>query len=167
MNFEENNIVPFGEYRARHLLVQGLDEIRGGDHEKALNFFKQSIRLEPTAEAHTYSGWMLNSLGENEKAIEECYKAIELDPLFGSPYNDIGVYKMKEGNLNEAIRWFHKAIDAPDNDSRQLSHINLGKIYMSKKTFRKALYHLREALEIDPGNRDLEEMVLDLEDKLN
>ena len=46
----------------------------------------------PTAEAYTFLGWTYHFQGRIEDAIAECKRAIEVDPEFGNPYNDIGAY---------------------------------------------------------------------------
>ena len=33
----------------------------------------------------------------------------EIDPEFGTPYNDIGVYLMERESLDEALPWLQKA----------------------------------------------------------
>lgn len=149
------------------LIDEGLDEVYAGNHQIALKKFRDSLALDQTMEAHTYCGWMLNSLGEVEEAIKECEKAIVIDPERGNPYNDIGTYLLQKGETNEAIRWFYKAIDAPKYENRHFPHVNLGKLYLAKKLYRKALFHLHQALELDPSNRQLEFMILELEDKLH
>ena len=53
---------------------------------------KRSIEIPPTAEAHTYLGWTYSLQGKLDEATAECLRAIEIDPEFGNPYNDIGVY---------------------------------------------------------------------------
>src|SRR5881628_1104671 len=50
-------------------------------------------------------GWTLSFQGRLEEATEECLRAIEIDPEFGNPYNDIGVYLMQRDRLDEAIPW--------------------------------------------------------------
>jgi Tfp pilus assembly protein PilF len=161
------NLVEISGYRARALIDAGLDEVYAGNFEAALVRFRESVIAKDSAEAHTYCGWMLNSLGDSDKAIEECQKAIDIDPDFGNPYNDIGSYLLQKGRLNDAVRWFYKALDAPNYDTRQWPHVNLGKLYLAKRLFKKALYHFHQALELDPGNRQLEFMILDLEERLN
>src|SRR5438034_1261864 len=66
-----------------------------GELERAADAYERSIRLEATAEAHTFHGWALSFMGRYDAAIEECKRAIEVDPSFGNPYNDI------DENLNE------------------------------------------------------------------
>lgn len=167
MGESSENLVDFCQARASILIDQGLDEVYAGNHQLALEKFRQSLKLKETLEGYTYSGWMFNSMGDAESAIKECEKAINLDPESGDPYNDIGSYLLQKGELNAAIRWFYKAIDAPKYESRHFPHVNLGKLYLAKKLYRKALYHMHQALELDPGNRQLEFMILELEEKIN
>ena len=80
-----------------------------GEIEEAIQLYQASIDNFPTADAHTYLGWMYSFQGRIEEAIQECQVAIELDPDFGNPYNDIGVYLMTQGRLREAFPWLEKA----------------------------------------------------------
>src|SRR5207249_1861324 len=83
-----------------------------GDLERAIELYQRSIDVYPTAEAHTFLGWTLSFQGRLEEATRECLKAIEVDPDFGNPYNDIGCYLMQEGKFEEAIPWLeHGAVD--------------------------------------------------------
>jgi tetratricopeptide (TPR) repeat protein len=61
-----------------------------GELEEAVNLYKQSIGSHPTAEAYTFLGWTYSFMGRLDDAIEECHHAIQVDPEFGNPYNDIG-----------------------------------------------------------------------------
>src|SRR5256886_13648900 len=63
-----------------------------GDYDRAVELYQSSLELHPTAEAHTFLGWTYHFQGRVEEAIAECKRAIELDPEFGNPYNDIGAY---------------------------------------------------------------------------
>src|SRR5207253_3118147 len=68
-----------------------------GDLEGAIETYRRSIAMCPTAEAHTFLGWTYSFQGRLEEATAECLRAIEVDPDFGNPYNDIGVYLMQQG----------------------------------------------------------------------
>ena len=63
-----------------------------GDYDRAVELYRGSIALHPTAEAHTFLGWTFHFQGKIAEAIDECKRAIEVDPEFGNPYNDIGAY---------------------------------------------------------------------------
>jgi len=95
--------------RARELWEQGTKRLSEGQVEDAVELFEQSIAVRPTAEGHTFRGWALSYLGRLDEATEECKQAIELDPDFGNPYNDIGVYLMQKGELDQAMPWLERA----------------------------------------------------------
>lgn len=74
-----------------------------GDWAGAIRDYKRSIRLFPTAEAHTFLGWVYSFVHLFDNAIDQYKRAIAVDPSFGNPYNDIGVYLMELGRPVEAI----------------------------------------------------------------
>jgi len=91
-----------------------------------------------------------SSQGKIEDAIAECKKAIEVDPTFENPYNDIGAYLVELDRLDEAIPWLERALVALRYESYCFPHVNLGRVYERKKLFAKALKHYEEALEENP-----------------
>src|SRR5947207_3585116 len=99
--------------RATELWQEAYRHQLQGDLERAIEFYQRSIGVCPTAEAHTFLGWTLSFQGRLEEATRECLKAIEVDPDFGNPYNDIGCYLMQQDKLEEAIPWLEKAKRAP------------------------------------------------------
>lgn len=117
-----------------------------GDLEQAVEYYKRSIKIFPTAEAHTFLGWTYSFQGHYDDAIGECKRAIEVDPDFGNPYNDIGAYLIETGKLNDAIPWLKKAIVAKRYDSYCYPHYNLGRIYEKKGNWSEAMGCYREAL---------------------
>ncbi len=121
-----------------------------GRLEKAIENYLMSIAIRPTAEAHTFLGWAYSSLGAYERAIEECARAIEVDPEFGNPYNDIGAYLIELGRPDEAIGWLEKAIRATRYDPRHFPHFNLSRIYEQRYELERAIEHLKKAVELEP-----------------
>ena len=138
--------------RARELWEDGVTELMSGRVHSAIDCFNQSILQLPTAEGYTYRGWALSFLGMLEQAVQDCEKAIEIDPDFGNPYNDIGVYLMQLGLLDDAIPWFEKAKAAARYTPRHFPFLNLGHIYMAKGEQNKALEEYVHALDLDPEN---------------
>ncbi|MFN7066034.1 MAG: tetratricopeptide repeat protein [Aquificaceae bacterium] len=136
---------------ARELLERALKEHMAGNFEEAIELYKQSIEIQPTAEAYTYMGWAYSMLGDFEKAIELCMKAIEIDPDFGNPYNDIGSYLIALGKFDEAIPWLKRAILARRYEPRHYPHINLAKVYLMKGQIKDALLEIENALRIAPN----------------
>ena len=121
-----------------------------GKIDEAINNYKLSIVNHPTAKAHTYLGWAYSLYGKFEEAIEECEIAVELDPEFGNPYNDIGSYMISLGRFDEAISWLEKAIEAEDYDPRHYPYFNLGRIYEKKGDWFTAMKYYEDALNINP-----------------
>jgi len=121
-----------------------------GDLAAAAELYKNSLEIFPTAEAHTFLGWTYHYQGKIEDAIAECKRAIEVDPEFGNPYNDIGAYLIDLGRNDEAISWLECAIQAPRYEPRHFAHFNLGRAYYSKGLFKRAHECFRESLRIEP-----------------
>ncbi|MBI4207543.1 MAG: tetratricopeptide repeat protein [Betaproteobacteria bacterium] len=138
------------ETRARAQWQAGYVLHLGGDYERAIELFRASIEAHPTAEAHTFLGWSLSHLGRIEEAIAQCRIAIELDPDFGNPYNDIGVYLIDLGRPEEAIPWLEKAIAAKRYCCYQFPHHNLGRVLLNQGRIEEAKRSFERALEHDP-----------------
>lgn len=121
-----------------------------GDLDAAVDVYRRSIEVHPTAEAHTFLGWTFSFQGRLEDATRECLRAIELDPDFGNPYNDIGVYLMQQDRLEEAIPWLERAKRAPRYEPRQFPYMNLGRVYMRQRRWWEALHELEGAVRVAP-----------------
>lgn len=119
-----------------------------GNITEAIENYKISIDLFPTAEAHTFLGWAYSMQGKLNDAINECYTAIDIDPDLGNPYNDIGNYLFNQGKYDESVYWFEKAIDARKYNLRHFPYYNLGKVFEKKGEWYKALDYFRLALKI-------------------
>ena len=123
-----------------------------GRLEEAIELYKESIALSPTAEAHTFLGWTYSFQGRYDDAIAECKEAIAVDPEFGNPYNDIGAYLIELGRLDEAIPWLERAKRAVRYEPRHYPHINLGHIHVIRNDIASAVRELRAAVDIDPAH---------------
>ena len=121
-----------------------------GEYDSAAERFRQSIEAYPTAEGYTFLGWSLSYLGQTEEAIAQCKKAIELDPDYGNPYNDIGVYLIDLGRPDEAIPWLKKAMRAKRYCCAQYPHYNLGRVLLMKGRVEEAVRAFERALAHDP-----------------
>ena len=122
-----------------------------GELDLAVSLYKKSIALHPTAEAYTFLGWTYHFQGKLEDAIEECKKAIETDPSFGNPYNDIGAYLIELGKPEDAIPWLEQAIGSKRYEAYHFPWYNLGRVYVSLETYSKARDCFRKSAEVRPG----------------
>ena len=121
-----------------------------GRFQAAADKFRESIEVLPTAEGHTFLGWSLSMLGHLEEAIAECEKAIALDPDYGNPYNDIGVYLIDLGRPDEAPPWFEKAMATERYCCYQFPHFNLGRVQAMQGDFVAARRSFERSLRHDP-----------------
>ena len=138
----------------------------GGDYEMAVELYKRSLDLHPTAEAYTFLGWTYRYQGKIEDAIAECKKAIQVDPEFGNPYNDIGAYLIEKGEYDQAIPWLERALQSRRYDTYHYPHFNLGRLYMAKELYSKARVHLEQALKSSPEYAPAQEMLEKVRRKL-
>ena len=139
--------------RAYQLFVAAYRLHMAGDVDGAIARYQESIGNRPTAEAHTFLGWALSVMNRLDDAIAECKKAIAVDPDFGNPYNDIGSYLLKQGQLDEAIPWLDQAVHATRYEPRHYPHCNLGRIYWAKGLLNRAIAEFERALELDSTSR--------------
>jgi len=121
-----------------------------GEFSRAAELYKSSLDLCPTAEAYTFLGWTYHFQGKVEAAIVECKRAIEVDPEFGNPYNDIGAYLIELGRHDEAVSWLERAIAAPRYEPRHFAYFNLGRVYYAKGMFNRARQCFQDALRLEP-----------------
>ena len=132
--------------RAIRLFHEAYERQMKKELEEAVELYKKSIQAYPTAEAHTFLGWTYSFMGRVDDAIAECHKAIEVDSTFGNPYNDIGAYLLQQGEVDQAIPWFERALHAQRYESYCYPHMNLGRAFEMKREWLRARQHYREAL---------------------
>jgi tetratricopeptide (TPR) repeat protein len=122
-----------------------------GRLEEAVEHYRRSIAIRPTAEAHTFLGWALSYLGQYDDAIAQCQEAIAVDPDFGNPYNDIGAYLIELGREQDAIAWLERAKQARRYDPRHYPYFNLARVYVKQHKIREAIRELQGAVALAPG----------------
>ncbi|MCZ6551753.1 MAG: tetratricopeptide repeat protein [candidate division NC10 bacterium] len=139
--------------QAEFFFQEGYKHQVSGDLDAAIEDYHRSIEFYPTAEAHTFLGWAYSFQGKIDEAIQECETAIEIDPDFGNPYNDIGVYMMERGEYDEAVPWLLRAMAATRYEPRHYPHINLGRLYARKGRVQDAIAEIRKALNFDTDHQ--------------
>ena len=153
--------------RATELWQEGCRYQMQGELDHAIERYRRSIEVHPTAEAYTFLGWALSFQGELDEATEKCLHAIEIDPDFGNPYNDIGVYLMQQDKFDEAIAWLEKAKLAKRYEPRQFPFMNLGRIYLKQGRWWEALREFEGAVRLAPRDVGAAKMLHHLRGRLN
>jgi len=136
---------------ARRLFRSAYDAQIAGRIDEAIALYHRSLEALPTPEAHTFLGWSYSMREDYDRAIEECHKAIALDPEYGNPYNDIGAYMISLGKLEESIVWLEQACAAPRYDARHYPHYNLGRVMERLGDFMRAREEYGKAIGCESG----------------
>jgi len=134
--------------------------------EEAVGFYQKSIDAQPTAEAYTFLAWAMSAQQRLDEAIAHCRTAIELDPDFGNPYNDIGAYLIELGRPDEATPWLERAMRAPRYEPRHFPHLNLARVHIMGNRLAAAIRELRAVLDIEPGHAGAREQIRELHRRL-
>jgi tetratricopeptide (TPR) repeat protein len=153
--------------RAAELFREAYQAQMRGELREAVRLYERSLAAHPTAEAHTFLGWTHSFLGDLGEAIACCKRAIEVDPSFGNPYNDIGAYLIELGELDEAIPWLQKAKEATRYEAPQFPRFNLGRVYLAKDMMSAALREFEEAVDVQPGYEPAVRAIAAIKRRLN
>ena len=146
----EDNVSPGAKLEAIDLFQRAYQAQLENNYEGAIELYRRSIDTYPTAEAHTFLGWVYSFQDRHDEAIAECLEAIRVDETFGNPYNDIGSYLLAKGDSYGCVRWFKRALLAPRYESYAFPHFNLGRVYEMRHRFIEAAKHYGLALEQNP-----------------
>ena len=121
-----------------------------GEFDKALYYYNRSLDCMPSPEAYTFMAWTESMRGGYTKAIGLCRKAIDLDPDFGNPWNDIGAYLLALDHPEDAIPYLEQALRSPRYLTYHYAHYNLGRAYERLADYVRASQKYSEALAEEP-----------------
>ncbi|MBT3234354.1 MAG: hypothetical protein HN353_00215 [Bdellovibrionales bacterium] len=151
--------------RYDQLLKKGQQSIQQQKYQPALNIFLEAKRFIDSAEVNTLIAWCYSLTNQLQKAKSYCLSAINLDPDYGPPYNDLGSYLLTEGSAQDSLQWFERAKRAANYQSREFPYINAGRAYIALNNIPQALVEFNLALELVPQNEELQQTVQKLNDK--
>jgi len=124
-----------------------------GNSEKAIVYFKQSIRLKPNNfSVYNNLAVILRDIGKYKKSISNCKKSIALKPDNAAAYNNLGTSLSDLGehsNNKEAISCYHKAIRL--NPKNALFYNNIGNFFNITGDYDQAIIHYNKAIELEPN----------------
>ncbi len=157
-----------------------------GLNEKAIERFKEAIRLEPNfpdphlnlgmlyledgrddlaqrefAKPYYNLGNFYNSRGLHRKAMEQYLAAIDLYPQYAEAHNNLGIlYLATFGLRGKAIEHLSNAVRL--NPGLVDAHFNLGKLYLEEGLLDMAIAEFATVLKLSPGDRDAANMLDDI-----
>jgi Tfp pilus assembly protein PilF len=134
-----------------------------GHLNQAAQEFATAIQINPRlAEAHNNLGLALLSTaraggaGESARAEDEFKTAISLDPQYAEAQNNLGTLYGQRGGDAQAELLFREAIESSPKFAN--AFVNLGAVLASESRFAEAEEALTRALQIDPDNREAQDL---------
>jgi len=136
---------------------------RKGQLDQAMQEFATAIKINPRlAEAHNNLGIALMSAaradksGEPAAAENEFKTAIALEPHYAEAQNNLGTLYGQQGVDAQAERLFREAIASSPTFTN--AFVNLGATLASESRFAEADATLEKALQIDPDNKEAQDL---------
>ena len=118
--------------------------------EHALKLYKKEARI-PSNDLFFYIGKYKRLIGKVDEAIHYLHQA---DASSGSHLDviksELGLCWLIKKDFNKAEKLFFESLAL--NPEKSASYFGLGLVYLEKKSFKKAVQHLRKANDISPDN---------------
>ena len=139
---------------------RGLAKTNLGLDEEAIKDYDESIKLgSQDAKVFHNRGIAKSNLGRYEEAINDYGESIKLDSQDAMTFNSRGLANYNLGKYEEAIKDYNEAIKL--NPVNSVVFYNRGvvkgsqdKIIEALKDFKKAAYHLKSKIKINPHKDD-------------
>jgi serine/threonine-protein kinase len=128
--------------------AMGLIHRTSGEYERAIESFKNSIKIQPNSDAYRELAKAYDDLGRIGEAEATYQEAIQMHPTYWAGYRDLAVFYQKHGKFDEAKPYFQKVLElTPDN---YVGLANLGGLYVQLGQPSKAIEYLRRSISIKP-----------------
>ena len=125
---------------------RGINHLQTKDFERAMVEFQRSINTDPKFKMSYYAMGMvydmMGKLSDSEKYYKE---AIDLDSEFSDAYNALGTVYMKQKKWKEALKAFQKTLQNKMYTTPNITHVNIGDVYLNLEDYPKAIESYREA----------------------
>jgi len=147
----KTEISPSKEYL---YLAIGLCNNELGNYAKAIEAYKQAIRIDPDlADAYYNLGLAYDELGFYKDAIEAYKQTIHINPDYASPFYSLGRIYSLNGLYKDSIEAYKQAIRIDPDYAN--SHLGLGLTYLFIGDKNSALseYKILKELDIDLANK--------------
>jgi tetratricopeptide (TPR) repeat protein len=131
----------------------GLVMSRQGEPERAIDHFKEAIRIKPDySDAYNNIGRELFRQGKIKDAMIQYKASISHNPKSAKAHNNYAVALACIESPAEAVKHFQRAIAIyPDYVS---AHLNLAKLFIFENKMDLAVANFQKVLKLDPRNRD-------------
>ncbi|GIW48179.1 MAG: lipoprotein [Deltaproteobacteria bacterium] len=109
---------PLYKSRDRAFTSLGVAYFRKGDLDKAYEYYRKSLELNPAlVYTHNELGKLYMALGREQEAVEEFKKAVEGFELYDEAHYNLGIAYLKLGEKTLACNSFKKVVDISPGSS--------------------------------------------------
>jgi tetratricopeptide (TPR) repeat protein len=105
--------------------------------------FQTALRLNPTADAHSYNAHFLRLVGKIEESIREARRAVDLDPVSAGASFILAQSLYEARHYDEAVSELHKTLDL--GPYMWPAHLYLGKTLAERGQLQEAVEELKKA----------------------
>ncbi len=139
--------------RSAELQVQLAQEyLKRGNLEIARDRLKRALELDPySAQAHTVSGFLNESIKEFVQAELHYKRAVELRPKDGDMSNNFASFLCRQGRYDEAEAMYRRAFSDPFYKTPEVALTNAGICAKDGGKLEQSEAYLREALDRAPS----------------
>ncbi|MBF0343469.1 MAG: tetratricopeptide repeat protein [Nitrospirae bacterium] len=150
----------------RHILIAAasviiafyatLTWIQVGHWKNSLTLFRHAIdAVDKNYQAYNNYGNALIDDGRLDEAVGYFAKGLELKPDSAELHMSIGEALTRQGKFEEAIVHYVRSEPLMFFDGEALLHKRFGLIYMRRKNYDGAIFHLNKSLEIHPEDTEV------------
>jgi type IV pilus assembly protein PilF len=149
-NIQDDNYTP-NNNAAKNNLQLGVEYMRRGQHDIALNKLKKSLRQDRNyADAHNAIAVLYERLGVDDKAKRHYEKAVRLKPKGSDIHNNYGQFLCQQGQWKNADKHFRQALENPVYRTPEIPYTNAGLCALRYNKSRQAETYFRKALQKNP-----------------
>ncbi|UXI66607.1 type IV pilus biogenesis/stability protein PilW [Tahibacter amnicola] len=126
-----------------------------GKLELALEKLQKALEYDASnTNAHTVIAVLYERINDPKRAEQHYRRASELSPKLGAVNNNYGAFLCRSGKLDDAARYFEKALADPFYKTPDVARTNAGTCYLQGERLDPAEQQFRKALEINPTNAE-------------
>ncbi len=132
---------PWGHY------MLGMSAWRGGEPDRALSAFDQSLELDPTHQKSLFnSSRVLLEQGRTQEALGRIEKALAQEPMSNEGLRLLGRARYQLGQVDQAIEAYQQALAVDEHDVWSMN--NIGLIYLDQNRSSEAIPPLARAVQL-------------------
>jgi tetratricopeptide (TPR) repeat protein len=139
--------------------------------EEVFDAFKRQVEDEVGSEdyrTHYDLGIAYKEMGLLDDALKEFEIAASSSELFREACSMLALCQRQRGELGEAVLWYQKALDAPGGTPEEVQGLryDLADALVQQGDDKAALDLYRKILESDPGYRDVQSRVTEIQSRI-